>query len=134
MFDLKEMAEKALKAKVEEVVRGRVRDLEVIVNGTEVTIRGEVETAADKQAVLADVQNVEGLTKIVTGLSVAEEVRKAEAEKQTYTVQAGDTLWGIAQKLLGNGALYTKIYEANKDVIGSNPDLIKVGMVLKIPQ
>lgn len=107
MFDLKEMAEKALKAKVEEVVRGRVRDLEVIVNGTEVTIRGEVETAADKQAVLADVQNVEGLTKIVTGLSVAEEVRKAEAEKQTYTVQAGDTLWGIAQKLLGNGALYT---------------------------
>ncbi len=134
MFDLKKMAEKALKAKVEEAVRGRVRDLEVIVNGTEVTIRGEVETAADKQAVLADLQNVEGLTKIITGLNVAEEVHKTQAKEKTYTVQAGDTLWGIAQKFLGNGALYTKIYEANKDVIGSNPDIIKVGMVLKIPQ
>jgi len=82
---------------------------------------------------LGDVQNVEGITKIVTGLEVAEEKAAQEAEN-TYTVQAGDTLWGIAQKQLGNGALYTKIYEANKDVIGSNPDVIKVGQVFKIPK
>lgn len=133
MFNLKEMAEKALKEKVENAVGGRVKNLEVIVNDTEVTVRGEVETAEDKKAVLADVQNVEGLTKIVTGLVVAEE-EAAEEAANTYTVQPGDTLWGIAQKVLGNGALYTKIYEANKDVIGSNPDVIKVGQVFRIPK
>ena len=130
MFNLKEMAEKALKEKVVDAVDGRVKNLEVIVNESEVTIRGEVPTNDDKKAVLADVQNVEGLSKIVTGLVVAAD-KPAET---TYTVQAGDTLWGIAQKLLGNGALYTKIYEANKDVIGSNPDVIKVGQVFKIPK
>ena len=51
----------------------------------------------------------------------------------TYTVKKGDTLWGIAKKYLGNGALYTKIYEANKSKI-SNPNLIYVGQVFTIPQ
>jgi nucleoid-associated protein YgaU len=133
MFDLKEMGEKALKEKVENAVAGRVKNLEVIMNGTEVTIRGEVPTAEAKKDVLADVQNVDGLSKIITGLEIAEEKAAKEAES-TYTVQPGDTLWGIAQKLLGNGALYTKIYEANKDVIGSNPDIIKVGQVFRIPK
>jgi nucleoid-associated protein YgaU len=133
MLNLKEMGEKALKEKVENAVAGRVKNLEVIVNGTEVTIRGEVPTAEAKKDVLADVQNVDGLTKIITGLEIAEEKAAQEAES-TYTVQPGDTLWGIAQKLLGNGALYTKIYEANKDVIGPNPDIIKVGQVFRIPK
>jgi len=133
MFDLKEMGEKALKEKVENAIAGRVKNLEVIMNGTEVTIRGEVPTTEVKKAVLSDVQNVDGLTKIITGLEIAEDKTAQEAES-TYTVQPGDTLWGIAQKLLGDGALYTKIYEANKDVIGSNPDIIKVGQVFRIPK
>lgn len=51
----------------------------------------------------------------------------------TYTVKSGDTLWGIAKKYLGNGALYTSIYEANKNKI-KNPNLIYVGQVFTIPQ
>ncbi|MDR1692794.1 MAG: LysM peptidoglycan-binding domain-containing protein, partial [Oscillospiraceae bacterium] len=50
----------------------------------------------------------------------------------TYTVQTGDSLWKIAQKLLGSGARYTEIYELNKDII-KNPNLIYAGQVLKIP-
>jgi nucleoid-associated protein YgaU len=50
-----------------------------------------------------------------------------------YTVKAGDTLSKIAKKYYGDESLYTKIYEANKDQIGSSPDKIKVGMILKIP-
>ncbi len=50
----------------------------------------------------------------------------------TYTVKSGDTLWGIAAKYLGSGAKYTEIYNANRDKI-SNPNLISVGQVLKIP-
>lgn len=52
---------------------------------------------------------------------------------KTYTVKAGDCLWNIAKKFYGNGAEYTKIYEANKGVIGGNPNLIYGGQVLTIP-
>ena len=51
---------------------------------------------------------------------------------KTYTVVSGDCLWNIAKKFYGNGAQYTKIYDANKDKI-SDPNLIYVGQVLKIP-
>ena len=39
----------------------------------------------------------------------------------------------IAKKYYGNGAQYTKIYNANKGVIGGNPNLIYPGQVLTIP-
>lgn len=52
---------------------------------------------------------------------------------QTYTVKSGDSLWAIAKRYYGSGALYTKIYEANRDIIGSNPNLIYPGQVLTIP-
>ncbi|MDX1902868.1 MAG: LysM peptidoglycan-binding domain-containing protein [Thermonemataceae bacterium] len=140
MFDLNEMAQEALRKRVEEVIGDRVDNLEVEVDGTEVTVRGEVQSEEDKDEVLADVQDIEGISKIVTGITVLDEEEEDEEEydeeesEDVYVVQPGDTLWGIAEKLLGNGALYTQIYEANKDVIGSNPDLIKVGMELVIPE
>ena len=50
----------------------------------------------------------------------------------TYTVKAGDCLWNIAKKQLGDGADYTKIYNLNKDKI-KNPNLIYPGQVLTLP-
>ena len=52
---------------------------------------------------------------------------------KTYTVVKGDCLWNIAKKFYGNGSLYTKIYEANKGIIGGNPNLIYPGQVYTIP-
>ncbi len=51
-----------------------------------------------------------------------------------YTVKKGDCLWNIAKKFYGKGAKYTVIYNANKKVIGSNPNLIYPGQVLTIPE
>lgn len=51
---------------------------------------------------------------------------------KTYTVESGDCLWNIAKKYYGNGAQYTKIYNANKGKI-KNPNLIYPGQVLTIP-
>ena len=48
---------------------------------------------------------------------------------RTYIVKKGDTLSGIASKY---GTTYQKIYNDNKSVIGSNPNLIKPGQVLTI--
>ena len=50
-----------------------------------------------------------------------------------YTVKKGDSLWIIAQRLLGSSSKWSVIYEANKALIGSNPHKIYVGQVLVIP-
>ena len=52
--------------------------------------------------------------------------------KWYYTVKRGDCLWKIAKKYYGNGALYTKIYNANRDKI-KNPNLIYGGQKFLIP-
>lgn len=48
-------------------------------------------------------------------------------------MKAGDCLWNIAKQLYGKGSDYTKIYNANKGTIGSNPNLIYPGQVFTIP-
>ena len=49
-----------------------------------------------------------------------------------HTVVAGDTLSKIALNCLGDASLYPKIFEANRDKL-DNPDMIKVGQKLTIP-
>jgi len=53
-----------------------------------------------------------------------------------HTVAAGETLSHIALKYYGSAAKekYMAIYEANKDIIGDNPNVVKPGQVLKIPE
>ena len=51
---------------------------------------------------------------------------------QHYTVRSGDTLWGIAQRFLGNGADWRELYNWNRGVVGSNPNLIFPGEQLTI--
>ena len=51
----------------------------------------------------------------------------------TYTVQPGDTLSAIAKKFLGNANEYMAIFNANRDQL-SDPDKIKAGQVLHIPE
>ena len=48
---------------------------------------------------------------------------------KTYTVKAGDSLWAIAAKQLGNGSRYTEIKSLN----GLSSDTIRPGQVLKLP-
>ena len=55
------------------------------------------------------------------------------AAATTYTVQSGDTLSAIAKKFLGNANDYMEIFNANRDQL-TDPDKIKPGQVLKIPQ
>jgi nucleoid-associated protein YgaU len=50
-----------------------------------------------------------------------------------YTVVSGDSLSRIARHFYGSANRWPRIFDANRDQL-SDPDLIKPGQVLKIPQ
>lgn len=51
---------------------------------------------------------------------------------KTYDVKSGDSLYMIAKKVYGDGSKWQELYAANKDVIGSDANLIKPGQQLVI--
>jgi nucleoid-associated protein YgaU len=50
-----------------------------------------------------------------------------------WTVKSGDSLSKIAKDVYDDAGKYMKIYEANKATIGANPNLIKPGQKLVLP-
>jgi len=57
-----------------------------------------------------------------------------DAAGDTYTVVSGDSLSKIAKNHYGDAAKWHQIYDANKGIIGSNPDKIEIGQVLTLPK
>jgi LysM repeat protein len=75
---------------------------------------------------------------VVADIKVRPAAARTPAPQQTggattYTVKAGDTLSGIAKQFYGHANDYMEIFNANKDQL-TDPDKIKPGQVLKIPQ
>lgn len=68
-------------------------------------------------------------------VTVDELLSTSSEPSQTYTVQPGDDLSKIAKKFYGDGSepFWRKIYEANKALIGPDPNYIEVGWELIIP-
>ena len=52
---------------------------------------------------------------------------------RSYTVEKGDTLSAIAQRVYGRASHWTRIFEANRDTL-DNPDRIRPGQVLTLPE
>lgn len=99
-------------------------------------IRSEVNGSTLRVAATVSLlEYVEADVLIATVPSPAERVNEiteagAVPAGRTHTLKKGDTLWGIAQNLLGAGKRYTEIVALNgiKD-----PNRVAVGTVLKIP-
>jgi nucleoid-associated protein YgaU len=51
---------------------------------------------------------------------------------QPYTINANDTLIGIARRIYGDGALWPVLWEANRSAL-ANPDVIQPGRQLVVP-
>ena len=67
-------------------------------------------------------------------LKKQDEMMKKAKEVKKHTVAAGDTLSAISKKYYNDAGKYMKIYEANKAVIGDDPNMIKPGQELIIPK
>jgi len=50
-----------------------------------------------------------------------------------YVVQPGDNLWSISVATYGTGYNWSKVYEANKEVLGANPNQIEKGTKIALP-
>ena len=66
--------------------------------------------------------------------SAADEPAAASpAAESEHVVASGESLSVIAQKYYGSANDWPRIYQANKAIIGDNPDRIRVGQKLTIP-
>ncbi|MBO9400874.1 LysM peptidoglycan-binding domain-containing protein [Shimia sp. R9_3] len=87
---------------------------------------------ASEDAPVASAENAP----VVTTASTSEAAPSAEATKpavQIVTVQPGSSLWAIARDRYGEGLMYVRVFEANKEKI-QNPDLIYPGQVFAVPE
>ena len=115
-----------------------VSGLSAQVSGKVITLKGEADSREAANLVMSKIDQAVKADNIVNTI----EVKKAPApepepepvvEERTYVVVSGDTLGAISKKYYGKASDYMKIFEANKDIL-DNPDLIKVGQKLRIPE
>ncbi|WP_317856322.1 5'-nucleotidase C-terminal domain-containing protein [Chakrabartyella piscis] len=94
--------------------------------------QGRITIISDESAVVVEEEVVE--EEVIEEVVEAEVVEEVVVEEVivldgSYVVVAGDNLWKIASKVLGDGNKWSAIYEANKDVI-ADPNMIYVGQQL----
>jgi nucleoid-associated protein YgaU len=123
-----------LKQKYQPVIDyGKKRGLSwknVHVEGEKLLIRGAAPTDAIKNEVWIKIKDIDPLYADLTAdITIDASLKVPET---TYTVAAGDSLSKIAKHFYGDANKYMKIFEANKDQL-KNPDLIKPGQTLRIP-
>lgn len=97
-----------------------------------ITLKEHRKIAISQSSVVAESQ---ATTQTASEDTSAKDTTKREDTREkpkTYTVKRGDSLSSIARKLTGS-ADWHALYEQNKGIIGSNPNLIRDGTILVIP-
>jgi LysM repeat protein len=116
-----------LKSYLLQTNRPDLADLEVsaTVQGVTLTLRGIVSMFDQRQSLLDLAQGAPNVSQ-VNAIDLIVRL------PPTYTVQAGDTMWGISYKLYGDNRI-AQIFNANRDILAS-PEALSVGQVLKVPE
>ncbi|AWN23784.1 hypothetical protein DKM44_11570 [Deinococcus irradiatisoli] len=111
--------------------------IDVLQSGKSVILRGAVDSDHEQRLAEQIARGVAGVAGVdISGLKVVAQVKELSKDRDqhsgdaTYTVKAGDTLSGIAQKYFGDAMRYKDIAHFNNI---ANPDHIQVGQVIKIP-
>ena len=96
--------------------------------------KGTVKTQDEANAIWTAIKTVPSWAQeVVADVKAVGGPAAAPAQSTTYTVKSGDTLSKIAKEHLGDANAYMEIYNLNRDQL-SDPDMIKPGQVLKLPQ
>lgn len=129
----------AIKAEIENsFAELPVQGLVVEVADETVSLGGVASDQATKEKAILIAGNVEGISQVnaeqlVTMEQIAAENTREEFEPVFYTINKGDTLWGISTEFYKDGSKYPQIVAANLEVI-KDADLIYPGQVIRIPE
>ena len=128
-----------IKKEIERALGSNISGLGVRFDNGRVTLQGRAKSQAAKEKATLIAGNVQGVSNVeddgitVDGAQTAGATTTATASRSTYyTIQSGDTLSKIAKEKYGDPNAYTKIFEANREVIG-DPDKIYPGQQIRIP-
>lgn len=132
LFNKEEDASKAVTAHLTEDNPG-VEDVKVTVENGVANISGVASTAAAVEKAVLMAGNIAGITNVKIDDVKITSGEQLAGDDEFYVIQKGDTLWKIAEKAYGNGAKYTAIVAANKEVI-KDADKIFPGQKIRIPK
>ena len=105
-----------------------IQDLSAQEEGGKLNIKGTAPYQFDKDLFWDKVKTYSGWES-----EIAADIKVGQTDIHgCYTVQSGDTLSKISKWHLGDAMKYMDIFNLNKDIL-DNPDLIKVGQKLKLP-
>ena len=132
IFEANADAQKRAEAIRNEIKRlGLPGNINVVVEGSQVKVTGDVPDEATRQKLNMIVGNVKYIEAVDdTGLTSPQ---PQATRPKTYEVQSGDTLSSIAKAQFGDANAYNKIFEANRPML-KDPDEIYPGQVLIIPE
>jgi PBP1b-binding outer membrane lipoprotein LpoB len=134
IFDTDAEAADSIKEHLEIKLSG-IKNITVDFDDGVATICGECINEATRNNAILIAGDVKGVKKVVAGgLKFAQP--KPEEPKESveyYTIVSGDTLGKIAKHFYGNASKYTRIHEANKELI-PDPNKIYPGQKIKIPR
>jgi nucleoid-associated protein YgaU len=132
LFDTDDEAADNIRQHLEIKLSG-IKNLDVKFDDGVATICGDCVNEATRTSALLIAGNVKGVERIIANDLTFPAPKEEEKEKvEFYEIVSGDTLGGIAKRFYGKASLYTRIHEANKELI---PDANKIypGQKIKIP-
>lgn len=121
---------------------GMYKDLHVVDDALNVTTYN-VAVRDDDPVLLADVNAAlkslgeQGLLQTLEERWLGETAKKGSFETasgRVVVVAKGESISMIAARELGSTDKWKALYEANKDVVGPNPDVVYAGMRLRVPR
>lgn len=110
-----------------------LKNLDVKFDDGVCTLSGECPDESTHSRAVLIAGDTKGVTKVeAEQLSYPEPPPEEKEKIELYEIVSGDTLGGIAKRFYGNASLYTRIHEANKELI-PDPNKIYPGQKIKIP-
>lgn len=110
-----------------------IDNVEVTVQDGVAKIQGTAASAMALEKAILMAGNVAGIRSVEADGVAIQSGETVAGDDEFYVIQKGDTLWKIAEKTYGNGAKYTTIVDANKEVI-KDADKIFPGQKIRLPK
>ncbi len=133
LFDTDAEAADNIKSHLEIKTTG-ISNLDVQFDDGVATICGNCVNEATRNTAVLLAGNVQGVTKVVADdFTFPAPVEEEKERVEYYEIVSGDTLGAIAKRFYGDASKYTRIHEANKELI-PDPNKIYPGQKIKIPQ